>query len=108
MRANFELLSQVDTGIAAHLLNILASTSGEMVADSMQRQVEELHKQLSGGQGDRGGIPLGMFPFDASGKFPFDASGKNLITTAGTSMIQSSIRPEQPFMGHFQAVPPNN
>jgi hypothetical protein len=97
-RANLELLSQVDTGIAAHLLNILASTSGDMVTESMQRQVEELHKQLTGGQGDNG-IPLGVFPFDAS--------GKSFLTTAGTSMIQTSIRPDQPFLNHYQAIPPN-
>jgi hypothetical protein len=96
MRANLELLSQVDTGIAAHLLNILASTSGDMVTDSMQRQVEELHKQLAGARGD--GRPVGIFPFDAS--------GKNFLTSAGTSMIQTSLRPEQPFLSHYQPVPP--
>jgi hypothetical protein len=96
MRANLELLSQVDTGIAAHLLNILASTSGDMVTDSMQRQVEELHKQLAGARGD--GRPVGIFPFDAS--------GKNFLTSAGTSMIHTSLRPEQPFLSHYQPVPP--
>jgi hypothetical protein len=102
MRANMELLTQVDNGIAAHLLNILASTSGDMVTDSMQRQVEELHKQLAGGQVD-GRPPLGVFPLDAS--------GKNFLTTAGTSMIQTSLRPDQnPFFNHYQhyqAIPPN-
>jgi hypothetical protein len=97
MRANMELLSQVDTGIAAHLLNILASTSGDMVTDSMQRQVEELHRQLAGAQAD--GLPVGIFPFDAS--------GKTFLTTAGTSMIQTSFRPDQQFLNHYSPVPPN-
>jgi len=99
MRANLELLSQVDTGIAAHLLNILASTSGDMVTDSMQRQVDELHKQLAGARGDGRHPPVGVFPFDAS--------GKNFLTTAGTSMMQTSLRPDQQFLNHYQSVPPN-
>jgi hypothetical protein len=102
MRANLDLLSQVDTGIAAHLLNILASSSGDMVTDAMQRQVDELHKQLAGagGLGDAG-IPLAGFQFDASGTNDF-------LRTAGTSMIQTSFRPDQAFLHHYQAVPPNN
>jgi hypothetical protein len=97
MRANLELLSQVDTGIAAHLLNILASTSGDMVTPTMHAQVEELHKQMVGAQGD--GLALGIFPFDPS--------GKSLLTTAGTSMIQTSLRPDQSFLSHYQPIPPN-
>jgi len=98
MRANLEMLSQVDTGIAAHLFSILASTPNDMVNGDMQRQVEELHKQFAGTNGDGG--PLGVFPFDAS--------SKNFMTAAGTSMLQTSLRPEQPFLRHYQAVPPNS
>jgi hypothetical protein len=105
MRANLELLSQVDTGIAAHLFNFLASTSGDMLPDTMnnlpdqmQRQMEELHKQFAGARGD--GRLVGVFPFDAS--------GKTFLTAAGTSMIQTSLRPDQQFLNHFHPVPAPN
>ena len=98
MRANLEMLSQVDTGIAAHLFSILASTPNDVVNGDMQRHIEELHKQFAGTNGDAG--PLGVFPFDAS--------SKNFMTAAGTSMLQTSLRPEQPFLRHYQAVPPNS
>jgi hypothetical protein len=97
MQASLDLLGQVDPAIAAQIFNLFASQPSGVPNDVMQREVEELHKQLMGAQGDGG--PLGVFPFDAS--------GKSFLTTAGTSMMQTSLRPEQPFLSHYQAIPPN-